>query len=176
MATNKQNRASDAADGKIQDMDLYVYNAYKNQIRYYWNKGTYNKKAYKNYRFLIIVLGALVTLIASLSTSEIIAGGNPFIKGLFTLGTPALAAALTIINGLSQNFQWGATWRDMSVNASRLEKERDRFLATPVEKRNHQRELEIINQIVLEETNAFFKRIMDSESVPTTSPGESVDE
>ena len=86
------------------------------------------------------------------------------------VATPLLAFTLTVINGLSQNFQWGATWRDMMVNRQRLEKERDRFLSTPVEKRNYKAELKVMNDIVLEETKAFFQRILDSEVVPTASP------
>jgi len=159
----------DVADGKIEDMDRHVYEVYDGQIRYYRKKSVTNRKNYKAYRFLTIFLGALVTLIASLSTSDIIQA-VPWIGSTFAIATPILAAALTIINSMSQNFQWGATWRDMSINAQRLEKERDRFLTTPVEKRNYKHELSVLNMIVLEETKAFFQRILDSEVVPTESP------
>jgi len=159
----------DVADGKIQDMDKHVYEVYDGQIKYYRKKAIDNRESYKTYRFLTVFLGALVTLIASLSTSNIIQV-NPWIGGTFAIATPILAAALTIINSLSQNFQWGATWRDMSINAQRLEKERDRFLTTPVEKRNYKHELSVLNMIVLEETKAFFQRILDSEVVPTETP------
>jgi hypothetical protein len=67
---------------------------------------------------------------------------------------------------LGQNFHWGSTWRDMVVNATRLEKERDRFLATKPEKRNFVKELDILNSIVLEETRNFFQRVLDSEIKP----------
>ncbi|NJC95533.1 MAG: hypothetical protein C3F07_12760 [Anaerolineales bacterium] len=159
----------DVADGKIEDMDKYVYEVYQNQINYYRQKSVSNRKNYKGYRFLTILLGALVTLIASLSTSDIIKS-VAWVGGVFAIATPVLAAALTIINSLSQNFQWGATWRDMSVNAQRLEKERDRFLTTPVGKRNYKYELRVLNEIVLQETQAFFQRVLDSEVVPTEAP------
>ncbi|MEW6285828.1 MAG: DUF4231 domain-containing protein [Chloroflexota bacterium] len=161
----KETEVPDVADGKIEDLDKYVYNMYADQIEYYHRAGAANKKYYKNYRSLTIILGALVTLIASLASSTFVESvGLGWFLGI---ATPVLAAALTIINGLGQNFQWGATWRDMMIAAQRLEKERDRFLATPPGKRNYRRELEIINELVLQETRAFFQRVLDSEVTPT---------
>jgi len=169
MAKTVEISAEDVSDGKIKDMDRYVYEMYVNQIEYYKRSGSYNKKYYKNYRSLTIILGALVTLIASLASSRFISSYE-WLEAIFMVATPLLAITLTVVNGLSQNFQWGATWRDMMVNRQRLEKERDRFLATPVGKRNYKTELKIMNDIVLEETKAFFQRILDSEVVPTASP------
>ena len=169
MAKTVETSAEDVADGKIKDIDKYVYEMYVNQIDYYKRSGSYNKKYYKNYRSLTIILGALVTLIASLASSKFIATYD-WLEATFMVATPLLAFTLTVINGLSQNFQWGATWRDMMVNRQRLEKERDRFLSTPVEKRNYKAELKVMNDIVLEEIKAFFQRILDSEVVPTASP------
>ena len=54
----------------------------------------------------------------------------------------------------------------MVINASRLQKEKNRFLATKVEERDYKKELNRINNIVLEETQAFFRRILDTEAVP----------
>jgi len=155
--------------GKIEDMDKYVHQAYEKQIDWYWKASGANKKSYKMYRFWTIVLGALVTLIASLSTTELITS-NQIVGSIFTIATPILAATLTIINTLSQNFQWGATWRDMVVNATRLQREKSRFLATDVKDRKHKRELVLIETIVLEETEAFFRRILDTEAVPMETP------
>lgn len=169
MATKPDTQVEAEADSSVKDMDKYVYDFYKNQISYYRQKASYNKRNYKSFRMLTIVLGALVTLVASLTTSRFIAASE-WVEAIFTIATPVIAASLTIINALSQNFQWGATWRDMSVSAQRLEKERDRFLTTPMEKRNYKRELEIINEIVLQETKAFFQRVLDSEVVPTAPP------
>lgn len=169
MVTKPDTQVETAADSSVKDMDKYVYDFYKNQIDYYRQKASYNKKNYKSFRTLTTVLGALVTLVASLTTSRFITASE-WVEGIFTIATPMIAAALTIINALSQNFQWGATWRDMSVSAHRLETERDRFLTTPLEKRNYKRELEIINQIVLQETKAFFQRVLDSDVVPTAPP------
>ena len=169
MADKNSTEKPGKTTGKIEDMDGYVHEAYDNQIKWYWRTSKYNKDSYKSYRYLTIILGALVTLIASLSSSEII-GLSVFWSRAFAIATPILAAALTIINSLSQNFQWGATWRDMVINATRLEKEKNRFLATPLTKRNHRKELILINDIVLEETQAFFRRILDTEAVPIELP------
>lgn len=155
--------------GKIEDKDKYVHQAYDKQIDWYWKASTANKTSYKRYRFWTVVLGALVTLIASLTTTELISN-NKLLDSIFTLLTPALAATLTIINTLSQNFQWGAAWRDMVINASRLQREKSRFLATDPQERDYKNELVLIDEIVLEETQAFFRRILDTEAVPTESP------
>jgi len=64
----------------------------------------------------------------------------------------------------------------MSVNAQKLEKERDRFLTTQEGKRDYKYELKVLNNIVLQETEAFFKRILDSEVVPTDNTTESENE
>ena len=157
--------------GKVEDMDTYVHQAYEKQIDWYWSASSVNKKSYKRYRFWTIVLGALVTLIASLSTTKLISS-NEIIGSIFTIATPVLAATLTIINTLSQNFQWGATWRDMVVNATRLQREKNRFLATDVKDRKHKKELVLIENIVLEETESFFRRILDTETVPMDSPND----
>ena len=143
----------------------YVLNQYKSRIDYYWGASSSNKKSYKRYRSWTIFLGSLVTLISSISAAEFVQ--NPdWLRILFAVATPVIAATLTIINGLGQNFHWGSTWRDMVLNATRLEKERDRFLATKPENRDVERELDILNSIVLEETRNFFQRVLDSEIKP----------
>jgi hypothetical protein len=48
----------------------------------------------------------------------------------------------------------------------RLEKERDRFLATKKENRDLEKEIDLLNSIVLEETRSFFQRVLDSEIKP----------
>jgi hypothetical protein len=145
--------------------EQYVLNQYKAKIDYYWGSSSTNKKAFKRYRTWTIILGSLVTLISSISAAEFFQD-PAWVKNTFSVATPIIAATLTVISGLGQNFHWGSTWRDMVVNATRLEKERDRFLATKPEKRNFVKELNILNSIVLEETTSFFQRVLDSEIKP----------
>lgn len=161
--------------GRIEDLDKYVHQSYDKQIDWYWKASSNNKKSYKRYRFWTVTLGSLVTLIASLTSTEIIME-NAIVEGVFTILTPVLAALLTVINTLSQNFQWGATWRDMVVNATRLQREKNRFLATDVEKRNYRKELLRVHGMVLEETQSFFKRILDTEAVPMGNPEDEEEE
>jgi len=85
------------------------------------------------------------------------------LNGAFAVATPVIAATLSIITGLSQSFQWGSTWRDLTVHAQKIAGERDRFLATNPEERDHKRELEILNGLLLNETESFFQRILDSQ-------------
>jgi len=146
-------------------MDEYVLSRYKRQIDYYWKAGGINKRTYKLNRTLVIVLGATVTLLSSMASAVFIEN-NVWLKTIFSIATPLCAAVLTITNGFIQSFQSGAAWRDMVLNAERLEKERDRFLATPEKDRNHKKELDILDSIVLDESTSFFKRIMGSEYAP----------
>ena len=143
----------------------YVLKRYEDSINYYWKNGGINKRIYRRNRMLVIVLGALVTLFSSLLSASFI-NDNMVLGTIFAIITPIIAASLTIINGLSQSFQAGAAWRDMVLNAERLEKERDRFLATPDTSKNYRRELNILNNTILNESTAFFKRILDSEYSP----------
>jgi hypothetical protein len=155
---------NDIQNPKVIDEE-YVLNQYKSKIDYYWGASSSNKRSYKRYRSWTIFLGSLVTLVSSISAAEFVQ--NPeWLRIVFAIATPVIAATLTIINGLGQNFHWGSTWRDMVINATRLEKERDRFLATKQDKRDVEKELEILNSIVLEETRNFFQRVLDSEIKP----------
>lgn len=148
-----------------QEIHNYVIKRYEDSINYYWKNGGINKRIYRRNRMLIIVLGALVTLLSSMLSASFVED-NPLLKTTFAVVTPASAALLTIINGLTQSFQSGAAWRDMVLNAERLEKERDRYLATPEAARNYRRELNTLNTIIVNESTAFFKRILDSEYNP----------
>jgi hypothetical protein len=149
---------ADLEQPKVVD-ESYVLKLYQDKIDYYWGASRSNKASYKRYRTWTLVLGAAMTLISSLSAGSLFKGDlNTFVSIL----TPVIAATLTVINGLGQNFHWGATWRDMVVNATRLEMERDRFLATP-QTRDCQQELSNLNGIILEETKNFFQRVLDSE-------------
>ena len=149
----------------------YVLGQYKSQIDYYWTSSSYNKKAFKRYRTWTIILGSLVTLVSSISAAEFVQKPE-WLRILFAVATPVIAATLAIISGLGQNFHWGSAWRDMVINATRLEKERDRFLATKKEKRDLEKELDILNSIVLEETRNFFQRVLDSEIKPKEQSNE----
>ena len=162
---------SDVNTPKVIDED-YVLGQYKNKIDYYWGASSSNKKTFKRYRTWTIVLGSLVTLVSSISAAEFIQEPR-WLNILFSVATPVIAATLTVISGLGQNFHWGSTWRDMVINATRLEKERDRFLATKPEKRDIEKELDILNSIVLEETRNFFQRVLDSEIKPKEQSGSS---
>jgi hypothetical protein len=71
---------------------------------------------------------------------------------------------MTIISGFSQSFPWGATWRGLVVNASRLEKERDRFIATRQAEKDYRNELDLLNSLVIEETENFFRRVLDNQT------------
>lgn len=155
---------SDSAPIKSIDHS-YVLKKYNDQIDYYWKVSSINKHAYKRFRAWTIILGALVTLIASLSAAEFIQDVE-WLRITFAVATPMVAATLAIMSGLGQNFHWGATWRDMVLNATRLEKERDRFLATPPENLDLSKELDLLNSIVIEETENFFQRVLESEIKP----------
>jgi len=147
-------------------MESFIKERYAGAIGYYWKASRDNKRWYKATRSLTVILGALVTLAASLASSQFVTESD-FWNVVFAVGTPFLAAILTIAAGFSQSFQWGAAWKDMVMTAQRLEKERDRFLLTKSEERDYVKEAELINDFVLDESQGFFERMLGSVKVPT---------
>ena len=142
-----------------QEMDQYIQKRYNEAIGYYWRASTTNKRWYKITRSLTVIIGALVTLISALASSEIILN-DATLKILFALGTPILAAVLTIVAGFSQSFQWGSTWQNMILTAQQLQKDYDRYLVTPLNKRNFAEEADKLNYFVINESEGFFERML----------------
>ena len=140
-------------------IDKHIHDRYKDAIEYYWGASRANKRWYKRTRSYTVIIGSLVTLIASLTSSRII-DSNEGLKTAFELGTPILAAVLTTIAGFSQSFQWGSAWQNMVLTAQQLQKEYDRFLVTPLTERNYSNEAEILNAFVLNESRGFFERML----------------
>lgn len=133
-----------------------VLKRYDDAIAYYWKSSRFNRRLYKWSRYLVVVFGAVVTLLASISSSSLITGAW---STTVAVATPVVAAVLTIIGGLSQSFQWGAAWQEMVLAAERLERERDRILVS----RSHPaKDLEILHSLVLQESEGFFTRILGS--------------
>jgi hypothetical protein len=135
-------------------MGTRLLDRYQQRIEYYSKASQNNRRAYKTARYLTVVLGALVTLLASLSSAYFVRG--TWLETGFNVLTPLLAAGLAIVGGFSQNFQWGAAWSDMRIAAERLEAERDRISATPPDQIDAVRELALLNKMVLDETRTFF--------------------
>lgn len=150
------NRGSEAASARD-----YVLRRYEESIRYYWKASALNRRLYKWTRYLVVVFGAVVTLLASISSSSMVTGSWTTVVAI---ATPVFAAVLTIIGGLSQSFQWGTAWQEMVLTAQRLERERDRILVT---RSDPESDLELLNTLLLKESEGFFTRILGS--VQTTS-------
>ena len=144
---------------EIKDMTKYVEMRYNDAIKYYWNASRHNKYTYKWTQGLTLGLGALVTLFASLSSAEFVRDDYT-LEIFFGFATPFLAAALTIAAGFAQTFQWGAAWQDMVVTAQKLEKERDRFTVAKSEHRDLEKEVELLNDFILTESQGFFQRML----------------
>jgi hypothetical protein len=131
---------------------------YQERIQYYSKASQHNRRAYKTARYLTVVLGALVTVLASLSSAYFVRG--TWVETGLNVLTPLLAAGLTIVGGFSQNFQWGVAWSGMRIAAERLETERDRISVTPPGEIDAVRELALLNGMVLDETRGFFQRLV----------------
>lgn len=145
----------------LNENDLLIRKGYQNAIDYYWKSSKSNKSYYKLTRSLTVIFGALVTLISSLTSSNIITKSS-FVETIFIIGTPILAFILTIIAGFAQSFQWGSTWQNMVITAEELQKEFDKYLVTPDDKRNYQEEAEKLNGYVINESKGFFARMLGS--------------
>ncbi|MBV8843381.1 MAG: DUF4231 domain-containing protein [Bryobacterales bacterium] len=132
---------------------------YEAQIAYYWKTSMSNKRNYKVSRALVIIFGAVVTLFSSVSSVIKVQGGSMIALAVIT---PVCAALLAIIGGMSQAFQWGAAWSDSVITATRLEKERDRLKVTPADQIDPVKEMAMLDDMVLAETEGFFQRILGS--------------
>lgn len=131
---------------------------YDDQIDWYWKNSGQQKARFIRSRFAILVLGALVTLIASLAAASFVENSE-FWDNVFKIATPVLAAVLAVLTGLSQTFQWGAAWREFNLSAMSLEKERDRILLTPPYRIDAVEEISKFNDLVIEETRRYFERV-----------------
>lgn len=166
MNENTENRVPSPTD--VTGMRTYILNRYGGAIDYYWKASRYNKRAYKLTRYLTVILGAVVTLVASISSAEFVEEWG-WATPLAIL-TPVLAALLAIVGGFSQSFQWGAAWQEMVLIAERLEKERDRIQVTLAEHIDAQQELEHLNELVIAESRGFFGRIVGRVTAPDSHP------
>jgi hypothetical protein len=160
MGTGQSTEAADALK--------HMLDRYQERIQYYSKASQHNKRAYKTARYLAVVLGALVTLLASLSSAYFIRG--TWLETGFDIPTPLLAAGLAIVGGFSQNFQWGAAWSDMRIAAERLETERDRISVTSPDQIDPVRELALLNEMVLGETRSFFHLLLPHSSSNLSLP------
>lgn len=158
-----------APAGMITDRDAYVHRAYESAIDYSRKSAKATKRSYKIFRFLAVCLGSLVTLLSSLAATKYVDQWPDRTKTIIVLSTPVIAAILSIITGLSQSFQCGSTWREMSLHAEKVAAERDRFLATNPANRNYVQELETLHGLLIHETESFFQRILDTQ-LPATPP------
>jgi hypothetical protein len=146
-------------DSNAEDAKKRILERYDQRIAYYWKASKYNKRYYKMTRFLLIILGAAVTLISSLTSAISIKGP---LAVLPAITTPILAACLAIVGGFSQAFQWGAAWSDQVLTAMRLEKGRDRISVTPAIQLDPIKEMQILDETVMSETEGFFQRLFGS--------------
>lgn len=140
------------------DAKSYVLWRYRLAIDYYWDASKSNKKAYKQSRRLVVILGAVLTLIASLASASFVTDRS-WLDTAFSIATPLLAALLAIITGLTQNFQWGSAWRGMVLAAQTLQTQEDRIKLLQPDEVNAIEEIEVLNKTVLGETQQFFERV-----------------
>ena len=153
------------------DVRKFLLQTYSDKIAYYWKSSTSNKRAYKITRILTLVLGALVTMMSSL-TSVKFTDGNAWLGATFAVCTPLFAATLAVVGGISQSFQWGATWSDMVIVAERLEKERNRLTVLPLDQIDAVKELALLDDLVISETDSFFQRLFGSSGSAKSSPAQ----
>ena len=147
-------KAVDTSDANVRE---FVLKRYDDAIAYYWKASAFNRRLYKWSRYLVVVFGAVVTLLASISSSSLITGAW---STAVAIVTPVVAAVLTIIGGLSQSFQWGAAWQEMVLAAERLARERDRIMVT--RSSEPAKDLDILHSLIREESQGFFTRILGS--------------
>lgn len=144
----------------------YVMSKYEEKINYYRKEAKINEQKHNFIVYTKVVLAVLVTLLTSITSLELVASVN-WLKSIFDVITPLIAAALTFLVVSNPNIHWKEVSRDMAFRAVRLERERERYTNTPSEQKNYEKELAILTEeVVLEETKLFFRRVLDSEIKP----------
>jgi hypothetical protein len=151
-------------------IDEHIQERYAKSIRYYWKSSQSNKRWYKLTRSLTVIIGALVTLIAALTSSSIFPDSSK-IGAIFAIATPVLAAVLTIIAGFAQSFQWGSAWQNMVLTAEQMQKEYDKYIVTPENQRDYPGEAVKLNNFVINESKGFFEKMLGN-SLPSNSGDE----
>jgi hypothetical protein len=154
------------ADGNLSvndDPKAYILSRYQEAINYYWHAGRSNKRAYRNTRYLVVVLGATVTLVASLASANFVKSRG-WLDVSFAIATPVLAAVLAIVGGVAQTFQWGASWREMVLSAAGLEARRDNIAVAEDSTLDLNAEMVFLHKLQLSETRGFFDRILGRSS------------
>jgi hypothetical protein len=155
---------TEAADARQRVLDRYG-----ERIAYYEKASQGNRRAYKTARYLTVVLGAVVTLLSSLSSAYFVRG--TWLETGLDLMTPLLAAGLVIVGGFSQNFQWGAAWSDMVIAAERLETERNRIAAALPGQIDAVKETALLDEMVMTESKVFFQRLFGSAAAAKPASG-----
>ena len=150
----------------------YVLQQYRKSMDYYWKASRANKRSYTYSRYLIIILGSMVTLITSLIASEVIEGWG--LNNFLLILAPILAACLTMLGGFSQNFHWGLAWREMVLTAMELERAYHKLVITPDEQRDPVSEMEKLHELVLAEGKNFFDRLVGVSSKGETQQLETI--
>lgn len=156
------------------DSNGYTIKRYEKAIQYYWRAARRNKLAYQWFRYLTIVFSAVVSLAATLSSTDAFGADGGWVIAL-KITTPVIATLLTILTGFAQTFQWGASWRESVMTASRLERELDRIRTTPLAERDMRSDLKILNRLILTETDGFFDRLLGRTSADNMKPKEEPD-
>lgn len=149
------------------EINQYVKDRYESALKYYRSSGAYNRRAYKSFRILTVVLGSLVTLVAAMAQSDIFPESSIW-SSILPVATPILAAIMTILAGLAQSFQWGSGWQNMTLAGQRMQQEYDRYLATPPELRDHSSELDLLNSFMVSESESFFERLLGGSQQATS--------
>ena len=141
----------------------YIIKKYDSNILYYWSSARSNKNLFKSTRRWPITLGALISLLTTLSLASFIEEVE-YIRIFFAVVIVMLATMQSYFNEVSRNQNWGESWQKMTIAALKLEKEKDRLLSSEPSSINIQAELMILHNLLINETETFFKKALTDKS------------
>lgn len=75
----------------------------------------------------------------------------------FLFATPTITALITILHGITDPRTNFTCWRNSVITAQKLEKQLARLSVPRTEERDFEKELEYLNELVMEETEESFK-------------------
>ena len=99
-----------------QDLDRYIDGRYNDQLTWYSNRASHNKKWHLRYQVTIVALSAIITVTVALGISY----PDSIAWRIVPLVASALVAALT---GLQKIFRFHENWVEYRTTAEHLKKE-----------------------------------------------------
>ena len=102
------------------DLDQYIAERFKKQLKWYSDKAAFNKKWYQWYQIAITTLSALITVTVALGMQDNSSGG-------WHIASLLASATVAALAGLQKALRFHENWVEYRTTAEHLKKERSYY-------------------------------------------------